>query len=138
MFILSDDNAKAVLEKWIKIYLFAAAGTLIFSAIYEHFSHEVYSAFMLGACLIPLALGALPLAAAKKKAGLLPGNILLQIQACSISTLTVGSIFKGVLEIYGTTNDLTLVYAAIGGILFAAFAGIYGAGLNAFRKRAKA
>lgn len=36
-----------------------------------------------------------------------------------IATLTVGSIFKGVLEIYGTTNQLIVVYWIAGfGLLF--------------------
>ena len=112
----------------------AAAGQ-----IYEHFSHGVYSNYMIFAFMIPLAAGAFPnliAAAANKKrahsgfyysasgsnhadsgsnraaSGLRSAASGLQLAA--VATLTVGSLVKGALEIYGTTNRLTAVYPVAG------------------------
>ena len=43
-----------------KCYAAAALGTAIFAAIYECFSHRVYSGFMIFAFLVPLLGGVLP------------------------------------------------------------------------------
>ena len=45
----------------MKRYLICAACCAVFSGIYEAFSHGVYSVYMLGLCLFPLLLGALPI-----------------------------------------------------------------------------
>ena len=50
----------------------------------------------------------------------LPGSLELTAWASGIAALTVGSIFRGVLEIYGTTNRLVIVYPVVGGTLLAA------------------
>jgi len=135
MTITADQSKRALLKKWINIYLLAAAGCLMFGSIYEHFSHGVYSVFMLGACLIPLTLGALPLFIIDKKSAVMPGSLLLQLHACGIATLTVGSIFQGVLEIYGTTNSLSVIYLAAGLLIMAVCAVIYIMGVKAYKKR---
>jgi hypothetical protein len=43
----------------------------------------------------------------------------------SIATLSIGSVIKGVLEIYGTTSFLTAVYPVLGGVLLIGFAAVY-------------
>ena len=48
-----------------------------------------------------------------------PGRFALNAYNSGLAALTVGSIFKGVLDIYGTTNRLVYVYAAVGGLLTA-------------------
>lgn len=95
------------------IYLCISILVLIFSLIYEYFSHGVYSYFMIGAFLVPLIFGAIG------------GSLLRDISILSINlyhsfiaTLTIFCIAKGFLEIYGTTNSLINIYLAVSVILF--------------------
>ena len=91
----------------------------LFGAVYELFSHEVYSYFMIYAFAVPLMLGVLPytLLLISRK---VPGRAALNLWNSGIAALSVGCVFRGVLEIYGTTNSLCVVYAAAGGALLAA------------------
>ena len=93
---------------YVVLSLFCA----VFAAVYEYFGHGVWSYHMVFAFLIPLAGGALPLlllaelspaAAALWRAGL--------------AAWTVGSLFRGALEIYGTSHALTIVYPILGASL---------------------
>lgn len=110
-----------------------AAFCAIFAAIYEHFSHQVYSPYMICAFLFPVCLGIVPdiirlkLCKSPKylqKAGQIYSRhdishiyeISLVMQQCGIYTFAVGSIFRGILDIYGTTNVLSAVYWWAGGI----------------------
>lgn len=47
-------------RKRIRKNTILAAFCVIFAAIYEYFSHQVYSSYMIGAFLFPVALGILP------------------------------------------------------------------------------
>ena len=97
-------------------HICAALFLAFFGAVYEHFSHEVYSYYMIYAFGIPLLGGALPygIAALKnERVGRLPA----QLWNCAIITFSVGSLFKGVLDIYGTTNYLLVIYPIAGVIL---------------------
>ena len=92
--------------------LVAAAGWL-----YELFSHGVYSNYMVYAFMVPLACGALPdlIAAArgcrsKKRSDSAASGFRL----AAVVTLTTGSLIKGILDIYGTTNRLLVIYPVIG------------------------
>ena len=88
----------------------------LFSAVYEHFSFGVYSPYMMLAFLIPFVLGFLPafiLAYSNLRIGRLASNL----QYAGVLTLTIGMIIQGVLEIYGTTNQLTICYFLGGSIL---------------------
>ena len=116
MYISVNKKEQAVrtAHNYIKISLFIA----LFGAIYELFSHEVYSYHMIYAFVIPLAGGALPfLAIAMGRAKRYPGKISRSLYHAGIATLTVGSIMSGVLAIYGTTNNLLGAYWIIGGLL---------------------
>jgi hypothetical protein len=100
------------------IYTAAAVLCALFGAVYEYFGHGVYSNFMIFAFVIPLAFGALPMMIA----GLQTPKLNLSTPSLyayhsGIVALTVGSIFKGVLDIYGTTNRLISVYWIAGGAL---------------------
>jgi len=102
------------------IYLVIALFCVLVGAIYEHFSHGVYSAFMVYAFVFPLAGGALPfMAMGFFRSKRLPDRASLNLYNSGIATLTVGSIMQGVLEIFGTTNDLLEIYwfAGLGFIL---------------------
>lgn len=102
-------------------YLLVSIFCAFFGAVYERFSHEVYSYYMLYAFAFPLVGGALPfftiaMGFLKKH----PSIWSRTLYHCGIATLTIGSILCGVLYIYGTTNRLTAVYWAIGIALTAA------------------
>ena len=112
------------------IYLVISTAVALLGGIYEHFSFGVWSYFMVYAFMIPLAAGVLPFmimhfrnksadhSCMDKVAGA-PGKMLYH---AAVATLTVASIVKGVLDIYGTTNRLLIVYAAAAVILIIAAA----------------
>ena len=72
---------------------------------------------MIYAFLFPLAGGALPFLAISLFQGNYPGFAARCLYHSGIATLTVGSIVKGILDIYGTTNLLTQWYWRVGGLL---------------------
>lgn len=103
-------------------YLLLSVFIFVFAQIYEYFSHGVYSNYMLYAFLIPflgLALPSFLLHSLKKS---LPANSRFLWQ-CGITTLTVGSIYKGILEIYGTNGYFEFPYLFLG-VAFCIVAGI--------------
>lgn len=103
---------------FVKRSLIAAAALLLFAAVYECFSHGVISAFMVGAFLIPLLGGALPgLLLERLPARRRPGGPSRWLWGAGLTVLTAGSLFRGVLEIYGTTSRLGAVYWTVGGAL---------------------
>ena len=70
---------------------------------------------MIYAFAYPLVGGTLPfLGIAVFGVKKLPCFISRNLWHCGIATLTIGSIFNGVLEIYGTTNSLSIVYTICG------------------------
>ncbi len=101
--------------------LLAGLWFAFFGAVYERFSHEVYSFFMIYAFGVPLCLGALPYGLLALKGRRLPGTFL-NLWNSALLTLTVGCVFKGVLDIYGTTNRLLIVYPTAAAVLAAAAA----------------
>lgn len=109
-----------------KRYVIFSAALLLFGAVYERFSYGVYSAFMLGAFLIPLLLGALPsLLLQRLPPRRQPGEGSRWLWGAGLTTLTAGSLFRGVMEIYGTTSRLGAVYWIAGAALCLAGAGCY-------------
>ena len=103
----------------IKAYLLATVGCAIFGAVYELFSHEVWSCFMICAFAFPLLLGAVPFFLMQMRGKPFPGRAADFIHA-GVAALTVGSVLQGVLEIYGTSNPLTISCWLAGGTLTAA------------------
>lgn len=86
----------------------------LFGAVYEIFSHGVYSFGMIYAFAFPLLLGVVPftiMAMLRRRA---PESILTGVYHAGVACLTVGSIMSGVLEIYGTTNRLLFIYYLAG------------------------
>ena len=120
---ISDRERSAL--RTLQGYLWAALLCAGFGAVYEMFSHQVYSYWMLYAFVLPLALGAMPLAALVLRGGPLPGRGARCLYNGGVAWLTVGSIFRGVLEIYGTTNRLWNVYPVAGLVLLAAGLGVW-------------
>lgn len=100
------------------VYLLITLFLVLFGAVYEVFSHEVYSFYMLYAFAFPLVGGVLPFSAMNicgwKR---YPHTMARNLYHSGIATLSIGSIVQGVLEIYGTTNTLTMWYWIIGTVL---------------------
>lgn len=101
------------------VYLLVSLFCALSGAIYEYFSHDVYSGYMVYAFMFPLAGGALPFLSMAQLCRKLPGMFAMKIYHSGIATLTLGSIITGVLEIYGTTNVLVKFYWYIGLLLIA-------------------
>ncbi len=108
------------MEKELKKNLFYntvwTAFLALFGAIYELFSHGVTSYYMIYAFAVPLIMGVLPYEI-MLSINKYPGRKFADIWNTAIATLSVGCVFKGVLEIYGTTNRLIIVYPIAGTIL---------------------
>ena len=109
-------------------YLAASIVIAAAAAVYGLFSHGVYSYFMTYAFMVPLLAGALPhlTAALKTACGKKCSRLYEKIcgardaQLALVVTLTAGSLLKGVLDIYGTTNKLLVVYPAAAAVILAA------------------
>lgn len=120
MILFTSDDRKD-LQKNLFLQLCFCIFCALFGAVYEMFSHEVYSGFMIYAFAVPLVLAVLPLAwmllKDRKSIPVLPAR---RLWNYGVITLTVGSLFRGVLEIYGTTNQLAYVYPAAAVLLLGA------------------
>ena len=100
------------------VYLCIAIFCAVFGAIYEIFSHGVYSYYMIYAFMFPLVGGAFIFyIISNAKNPVYPSSITGNMYHSGIATLTVGSIFNGILKIYGTTNRLTTIYWIVGIIM---------------------
>ena len=97
----------------------------IFGAVYEQFGHSVYSWRMIYAFLSPLVFGAICLFVIALHAKRLPGSWSLLFWNCGTATLTVGLLFHGVLDIYGTKNKWPLIYYIAAAALLCAGLVIY-------------
>ena len=119
MYISDIDEASKKALKTAFIYLLISFFCILFGAVYEKFSHEVYSFYMIYAFVFPLAGGTLHffMIALSKAEKYYPGVFAESIYHSGIATLTVGSILHGVLDIYGTSNRLLILYWIIGAVL---------------------
>lgn len=115
MFISDIDNVSKKAGRTALVYLLISLFCLLFGAIYEKFSHNVYSSHMIYAFAYPLIGGTLPfLTASVFGAKRLPCLTSRNLWHCGIATLTVGSIFRGVIEIFGTVSIFSTVYIIAG------------------------
>lgn len=99
------------------VYLYISVFCILFGAIYERFSYEVYSGYMIYAFAFPLVGGALPFLGLGFYQKGVPGKVPCNLYHAGIATLTVGSFLQGALEIYGTTNRLVAIYWWLGSAL---------------------
>ena len=98
------------------VYLIISIFLVLFGAVYEHFSFGVYSYFMLYAFAFSLVGGALPaLIFALRSVHASPWPMAAWLYRSGIATLSIGSIIRGVLDIYGTANGLIVWYWYVGG-----------------------
>ena len=104
-------------------YLAASIVIAAAAAVYGLFSHGVYSYFMTYAFMIPLLAGAVPHLTAAMTGRVSPAAEKLirseGAQLAFVATLTAGSLLKGALDIYGTTNRLLIVYPVLAAIILA-------------------
>ena len=112
-------------------YLLASIVIAAAAAVYGLFSHGVYSYYMTYAFMIPLLGGALPhlisvmrradaAAEGEEQAGAANIPAAKDMQLAFVATLTAGSLLKGVLDIYGTTNRLLIAYPVMAALILAA------------------
>ena len=106
-------------QKDLLINVAATIFTALFGGIYEVFSHEVYSYHMIYAFGIPLVLGVL-VWTVLLTSDIKVSSAFANLWNSAIAVLTVGCVFRGVLEIYGTTNKLVIIYPVAGAMLIAA------------------
>ncbi|NLB48288.1 MAG: hypothetical protein GX813_00315 [Erysipelotrichia bacterium] len=89
----------------------------IFGIVYEHYSLGVYSTAMQYAWVFPLILGMLIcLLFYVLPIKYLPGFLPFYIYNFGVAIWTFRSVFIGVIEIYGTTNELMVIIYTILGI----------------------
>ena len=136
MYISDTEGKGSETAKIALVYLILSVFCALFGAVYELFSHEVYSFYMIYAFGFPLVGGALPYGILSafhlsKSSSLLARNL----YHSGIATLTVGSIVRGVLDIYGTTNSLSRYYWFVG--IFAVVAGVVIGSIRLLQKRQK-
>ncbi len=118
----SATDARRRAAKTALAYLMAAVFCALFGAVYELFSHEVYSYFMLYAFAFPLCGGTFPyLIYSLCSETAVPDPYDRLLGHAGIASLTIGSIVSGVLEIYGTANRLIIIYWVIGSALCLGF-----------------
>ena len=127
MFISEKIKTKTLRSLYIYIGITIFIG--LFGAVYEVFSHNVFSPAMYLAWLIPCFLGVgVYLALAFAPIDKVPGTLVECIYNFGVAMLTVRSIFIGVIEIYGTTNKamlatytvLSIVFLVVGGSAYIA------------------
>ena len=119
---------KEILLKTRDRFARSALGCMAFAAVYECFSHQVYSPFMLLAFLFPLLMGVVPYAVLSGGApSRSPGVMSRYLYNSGVAALTAASLFSGILEIYGTTSRLSGVFWAAGTLLAVGGAGMLAA-----------
>lgn len=98
------------------IYLGVTLFVAVLGLVYESFAHGVFSAFMMFGFVIPLVFGLVPytlLFFFNKETN--PSEIVSDLYNAGVATLTLASLYKGVLDIYGTTRYLHLGILSISG-----------------------
>lgn len=110
-----DNNIKTIRRNFF-IYIGVTIFCVAFGIIYETYSHGVVSHFTLYGFVWPFVLGLLPYSVLfLKKSEKGPGELCSCIYNAGVATLTVGSYFKGMLDIYGTTRDVYVItYFVVG------------------------
>lgn len=125
------------IEKSLKTgmrYLVASLIIAAAAAVYGLFSHGVYSYYMTYAFMIPLLAGAMPhlisalnmarngedRSISDNKTNGIGTYFSEDARIAVIAALTIGSLMKGVLDIYGTTNKLLIAYPVIAALVVAA------------------
>ena len=122
----SEKMAKETMRT-VYIYIGVTLFVALFGIIYELFSNHVYSASMYLAWMYPCFIG-IPVYLALRflPIKIVPGTIPACIFNLGVALITTRSIFNGVLEIYGKTNNkiqltytiLSIIFLAVGSALY--------------------
>ena len=134
---ISDKGTSQISWKSLLPITLTTVFVFVFAKIYGIFSHGVSSVFMSYAFLLPLSLIFLPKllnlctgnrlwnGSLKRKEEEGEKNLFLSSLASflwksGVAVLTVGSLYKGVLDIYGTSGSFEWVYLVVGIVTLAA------------------
>lgn len=99
-------------KKWKRIYLVLTLICFVASAVYEYFSHGVLSIFMIIPGFVVFICGYVIFPFISDVLTRLSFNLF----NSTIATLVIGCYVKGVLDIYGTGNDLVNIYFLVAGL----------------------
>lgn len=105
----------------VKIYVFATLFCIAFSYVYSLFSHDVSSPFMSYAFVFSLVLGVFGFIVLGRLD--LNNRIAFNLYNAGITTLTVGSILRGIIDIAGADTAYPVYYFVVG-TAFAAIGGL--------------
>ena len=126
---ISDNGTSQLSWKSLLPIALTTVFVFVFAKIYGIFSHGVSSVFMSYAFLLPLSLIFLPkllnlctgnrlgngtLETEEGEKKLFLSSLASFLWKSGVAVLTVGSIYKGVLEIYGTSGTFEWIYLAVG------------------------
>ena len=115
-------STSAIDRKCVKLafyHLLFAAVTALGGLVYEQISHGVYSGIKVDAFMPPLVMGACPQLLRALRGKALPGRWCVRLYHWGIIALTIGCLFQGALEIYGTTSRRVMGYWIAGGACLA-------------------
>ena len=104
--------------KSAKRYFVSSFVVALFGIVYEVFSHGVISFYMVCAFIPSLLLGALPYAVSSRFGKEDARSSSEWFHRYGIVLLTVGMIFKGIIEIYGTDSPFEAVYFIAASVFF--------------------
>lgn len=124
---MNSDKANTIINNNIIAgrYLIASILLAIAGAVYEKASHGVYSYYMIYAFMIPLVLGCLPHIFDRRGIFETAGPAAEGLLAAAVTTLSVGSVVKGALDIYGTSNSMIVLYPVAGILAIAATLAVF-------------
>ena len=118
MYTLDNESSRRISARYTRNYVLVTCFVALFSLVYERFSFGVWSGFMVFAFAAPLVLGVLPWVVNTALARpISPTSSTRQLWNAGVAVLTVGCLFRGILDIYGTTSGLGTVYWIVGPVL---------------------
>ena len=112
----ATDISRARIKRLGWRFLWISFACAAFSFVYECFSHQVYALSMILAFLYPMIGGTLPCFVISRLRRL-PKPWTLYAWRAGVMTAMIGSLMRGALEIYGTSNRLTAAYSMLCGAL---------------------
>ena len=134
---ISDKGTSQISWKSLLPITLTTVFVFVFAKIYGIFSHGVSSVFMSYAFLLPLSLiffpkllnlctgnrlwnGSLKRKEEEGEKNLFLSSLASFLWKSGVAVLTVGSLYKGVLDIYGTSGSFEWVYLVVGIVTLAA------------------
>ena len=134
---ISDNGTSQLSWKSLLPIALTTVFVFVFAKIYGIFSHGVSSVFMSYAFLLPLSLiffpkllnlctgnrlwnGSLKRKEEEGEKNLFLSSLASFLWKSGVAVLTVGSIYKGVLDIYGTSGSFEWIYLVVGIVTLAA------------------